>query len=57
MKDNEIIDEQIPVPDYPDWRKDDKTLTNAGLPEEERDWFCDARPQKHEKSWHVMENS
>ena len=33
------------VTDYPDWRKDDKTLTNAGLPEEERDWFCDARPE------------
>lgn len=32
-------------PDYPDWRKDERTLTNAGLPEEERDWFCDARPQ------------
>jgi NADH-quinone oxidoreductase subunit B len=54
VKDDEIIVDQA-APDYPDWRKDDKTLTNAGLPEEERDWFCDARPQVHQKSWQVME--
>lgn len=46
----------IPAPDYPDWRKDDKTLSNAGLAEEEQDWFCDARPQPAKKSWQIMEN-
>jgi NADH-quinone oxidoreductase subunit B len=42
-------DKEIITPDadpgYAEWRKDEKTLWNAGLPEEERDWFCDARPE------------
>jgi NADH-quinone oxidoreductase subunit B len=47
---------QLTTPDYTEWRKDDKTLLNEGLPEEERDWFCDARPQKARKSVQVIEN-
>jgi len=60
MKENDIDVLQSPTgeptPDYPDWRKDDKTLTNAGLSEEEQDWFCDARPQPVEKSSRIMES-
>jgi len=39
-----------------DWRKDDKTLYNAGLSEEEQDWFCDARPQPTRKSAAIIEH-
>ncbi len=46
---------ETPAP-YPDWRKDDKTLTNAGLSLEEQDWFCDARPQPARKSAQIIEN-
>lgn len=41
---------------FTEWRKDEKTLLNLGLPEEERDWFCDARPQVHKKSPKIIED-
>jgi len=43
-------------PGFTEWRKDEKTLLNMGLPEEERDWFCDARPQVHKKSPKIIED-
>lgn len=54
----ETTPEEVKVekPDYTEWRKDDKTLYNDGLPEEEKDWFCDARPQPARKSVQIIEN-
>ncbi|MDZ4183208.1 MAG: NADH-quinone oxidoreductase subunit NuoB [Candidatus Cloacimonadaceae bacterium] len=56
-KDDSIIPPQEQeAPPYPDWRKDEHSLTNAGLPEEEREWFSDARPQPVKKSAAIIEN-
>ncbi len=60
-KDLELVDlpkaaAEEAAPPYPDWRKDDKTLSNAGLSLEEQDWFCDARPQPARKSAQIIED-
>lgn len=51
--------EQEPVSRYPfhntEWRAEDGKLRNDGLPEEERDWFADARPQPARTSNKIME--
>lgn len=52
----ETDEADIVLPPYPDWRKDANTLTNAGLPEEEQDWFCDARPKPVRKSAKIIED-
>lgn len=48
-----------PASRYPfhntEWRKEDGKLRNEGLPEEERDWFADARPQPARTSNQIME--
>jgi NADH-quinone oxidoreductase subunit B len=43
------------LPPEREWRKDEKTLTNNELPEEEQDWFADARPQKVMPAWAPLE--
>ena len=48
-----------PASRYPfhntEWRSEDCKLRNEGLPEEERDWFADARPQPARTSNQIME--
>lgn len=48
-----------PASRYPfhntEWRSEDGKLRNEGLPEEERDWFADARPQPARTSNQIME--
>lgn len=46
-KDVNPVEEEVKTLESPknNWYVDEKTLANADLPEEEREWFSDARPQ------------